>query len=378
MSISQSIQRAAEKGGFRRVRSVEANIPTEKENISVMFAFGDIGSTFLTSSILLNRYREESKGSKYFILVSWPGFETLFPYVDEYWTLRDNSLFKRIYENTNGLGNTSPLLDTFKRELNWFFEEVIDTEILSQYYDRGITQDFFDRYKHIKRFLPLVPSANVLDKPIIDDMIRRPNHKVVIHPSHHVFSWQNGKPYKMKVKKDFWIALASRLHSEGYVPVVYTNHFTHDISADLTDKCVFLSEHNIGHTMAAMRYCGCVLDVFSGVSKIAIAARCPFICCDERQRYFEMRDYEIDDLCADKVPREYIYGFATMIESGDQNVWSLNLFDGIVAKLASFLPKLNKEELPSTSESIEIVPYASVRKRKTKRFGTRFIRVTQD
>ena len=57
-----------------------------------MVLFPDMRSSCVASALLLKRYREEIKGSKYFILVSWPGFGGLFPFVNEYWEVSDESL----------------------------------------------------------------------------------------------------------------------------------------------------------------------------------------------------------------------------------------------------------------------------------------------
>ena len=78
IDVNSFVKRAAEKSSFNRVRFQESNMPTNISNITVMPFFGDIRSTFILSSMLLHRYKEEKKGSKYFILCSWPGFESYF------------------------------------------------------------------------------------------------------------------------------------------------------------------------------------------------------------------------------------------------------------------------------------------------------------
>ena len=377
-TVTETLQRAADKGGFQRIKYTESNIPTAKENIAVMMIFPDMRSSFISSAMLLKRYREEIKGSKYFIVVSWPGFEGLYPYADEYWTLKDTSLFRRIYDQTDGLVNKSQLLDTFKRELNWFFEDISDYNDIVPYYNNGITQKFIERFRKVKRFLPQVPSANSLDKVVSQQMIHRPGHKVVIYPSSNVYHWNNGKSHWLKTDKEFWVTLAKRIYEKGFVPVVYQNYFTHDISQDVTDECIFLPNHNVSHTLAAMRHCGCVVDVYSGISRLAIAARCPFVSVDERRRFSESKEYEVDDLCAPEIPREYIYGFPTILENGDKNIWNVNILDSIITRLSNFLPDLNRDQWPSTTESEVAVAYASVRKRKSKRLGAKFVKVEKD
>jgi hypothetical protein len=50
----------------------------------------------------------------------------------------------------------------------------------------------------------------------------------------------------------------------------------------------------------------------------------------------------------------------------------------VIARLDSFLPSLNRDSWPSTAELMEIVPYKAVKAKKTKRIGTRFIKVPKD
>ena len=52
------------------------------------------------------------------------------------------------------------------------------------------------------------------------------------------------------------------------------------------DRCVFVEEHDILQVLDSfMRATGCVLDVFNGLSRLALLARCPYLCIDERSRY---------------------------------------------------------------------------------------------
>ena len=127
-----------------------------------------------------------------------------------------------------------------------------------------------------------------------------------------------------------------------------------------------------------MRACGCVLDIFDGSSRLALAARCPFLCFDERQRFNAVKEYEINDLCGRGLPRQYIFSFAALVEKGDPNVWRTNVFDHLVLRLKEMTAGLDRDSWPAPVESNDIVPYDAVRKRKLKKFGTRFIRVERD
>ncbi len=89
--IAGLISKAAEKTGFCREVFDLNNIPTEPSNIMVLTFYGDIRSLFILSSFLLHRYKDQDKPSKYIILCSWPGFSCLFPYVNEYWSIQNES-----------------------------------------------------------------------------------------------------------------------------------------------------------------------------------------------------------------------------------------------------------------------------------------------
>ena len=87
----------------------------------------------------------------------------------------------------------------------------------------------------------------------------------------------------------------------------------------------------------------------------------------------------IDDLCAKKIPRKYIFTFSTIITDGSATHWNQDIFQSIIQKLDVFLPELNRDELPSTAESNELLSYGDlVRVRKKKKYGIRFIRVEKD
>ena len=81
--VNDFIKRAAARSGFKRTIFAEKNIPTSLENLMIVPFYGDIRSTFNLSSLLLKQYKEKNK-NLYVILCSWPGYNGLFDYVDEY------------------------------------------------------------------------------------------------------------------------------------------------------------------------------------------------------------------------------------------------------------------------------------------------------
>jgi len=369
------IKRAAEKSGFRRVSYVEKNIPDDLSKVAVVMFFGDLRSLCAASSLLLQRYRQEVKGSKYVILCSWPGYSGLFPYVDEYWEIADEELARRLWREARGLGNPSELLVPYKRGLNWFFEDVVDDAGLRLFYDHGVTEAFQQRFKHVKRFLPMVPSATILGEGFNRELESRQGFKVFLSPTVYVDAWERGQCVPVRTTPEFWYYLARELVLFDMVPVIYQNGLTHDLSPELTDQAIYVTGNDVMRTLAAMRATGCVLDVFNGMSRLAMAARTPYIAVDIRNRYNVLKEWEAVGLCCEKgVPRNYIYSFSTIISFG-LPVWKSSLFDIVVKRLKDFQQGLDRNAWPPTSETVEIVPYKEVQKREIRKMGTRYIRV---
>lgn len=367
------IKKAADQCGFKRIKYNNNDIPTDISNVTILLFFGDIKYTFLASSLLMKRFKEESKGSKYFILCSWEGCQGLFPYVDEYWELSDLNNYKLINNNCDMLNNSSEAINGYKRLLNGYFNEVLDSSVFEEYYNNGFKQEFFNRYKNIKRYLPSIPSSILLGNDF-NKRINDNKNKVLIYPTTHVNDWHNGKYEKLHVLDIFWDNLIEKLLNESIVPVVYQDFRTYDLSSKYYDKCIFLKNNDIMNILSGIRSTGLVLDLFNGISKYAIAARCPYLLCVDRSVYNHVKEYEIDILCGNEIPRDNFYVFPSICHESNKNNWNSTLFDSIVLKLKSLF-NISKNDIPSPIEVDDIVKYELARKEKVKKMGTRFIKV---
>jgi hypothetical protein len=377
--INEFLKRTADRNGFSRDRYEEKRIPTDMDNLVVMPFFGDIRGTFLLSSWLLHRYRSLFKPSKYFILASWPGYQSLFPYVDEYWSMSDDPQIKRFYEQADGFRNKSDLAVIYQRNLNEFFRDVVDwRQVVQPYYAGGITQKFWDEYKTLSRFLPHVASSVILGKEFNKELATRAGYKIFISPLQLAETWQMGMVKHVTIKKEFWIELVKRMLKEGMVPVIWQNSLTYDMSSEFTSQCLYVSEKDVGRVLSAMRAVGCVFDAFGGLSRLALAARCPYLALDERARYANLKEHEVDDLCCKILPKQYIFTFSTIISDGSVHDWANDLFNIIINRLNTFLPTLNRDTWPSTGESTEVALYENVRKNQNKKIGVRLLKVTRD
>lgn len=367
--ISEFLKRVAKRTGFKRESYVEKNIPTEPSNVLAIPFYGDIRSAVILSSFILKNFKEANK-DKYIILCSWPGLQHLFPYVDEYWTMEDESSVKGLATSANNFYNSSDTATEITRGLIEVLN-VFTARDMRLYYDNGFTKKYWDEFKEIRRFLPEVPSANM--PGFKEQMQSKEGKKVIVYPATRMKSWQNGKTEHLPVSKEFWIALIERLIKNEYVPVVYQNQFTYDMSRDFVERCLYLVPRNMSDVLAAFRYIGCVLDVHTGISRLAITARCPYVAVTERQVFVRDKDFELDDLCADGLPRQYIYSFSTQLMVGGPEEWEVSVLDNIMVRLKEFMATINPESLPSTASSYEIVPYTSVRQKKAKHVGMAFI-----
>ena len=367
------IRRAAEKSGFRRMNYVEKDIPADLSKVTVLMFFGDLRSTCAVSAMLMKRFREEVKGSRYFILCSWPGYSGLFPFVNEYWEIEDQELVQRVRRQARGMRNESDWLVPYKRSLNWFFEDVVDDQVLRAFYDGGLTDGFLERFKHVKRWLPMVPSSTMLGDGFLRDL-ERPGFKVFLSPTVFVDSWDRGQCVPTRTSSQFWYYLARELVLYDMVPVVYQNEFTHDLSPELADQAIYLTGNDVMRTLAAMRATGCVLDVFNGFSRLAMAARTPYLAVDIRNRYNVLNEWEAKGICCEKMlPRDYIFSFSTILTFG-LPVWKSSLFDIVIKRLKGFQQALDRNTWPPTSESVEIVPYSVVQQPRVKKLGPKFIK----
>ena len=133
ISVVDFLKRAADRNGFIRDRYEEKKIPTDFTGISVLPFFGDLRNLTVLSSYLLHRYRNEVRGSKYFIVASWPGFQGLFPYADEYWSLNDDSIIRKFYERSEGMRNKSDFSSTFIRNTLPLKSLVLDELLLASH-----------------------------------------------------------------------------------------------------------------------------------------------------------------------------------------------------------------------------------------------------
>ena len=369
--VADYIKRAAERTKYRRTSFVEKDMPTIPSNVYAIPFYGDLESTVILSSLLLRTYKEQRR-NEYLILCSWPGFEGLFPYVDEYWTLDDESATKTLALGANNFYNAAGLSTELTKSMMECVSVVTHRD-WGKLWKRGFTDAYWNTIGRVYRYLPEIPSTSRISESFVSQLSQKSGRKILVYPVTKVQSWQRGKSVYLPISKDFWVALIERLLAEGYAPVVYQNWFTYDISPDFTDRCVYLVAGTVTDILTAMNYIGLVLDVFSGISKLAAVARTPFIAATERQKHFEYKDHAVFDLCSQE-QSQFIFSFSTMLMTGGEKEWKASLTDQVISRLDGF----NPESAASTAESYEEVSYDRVRDMKARRMGVTFINSSKD
>lgn len=371
-SINEFLKRSSNQCGFERMGYIEKNMPTSFDDLLIIPFFGDIKSTLVMSSLLMNQYKIFK--NKYLILCSWNDHKALYPYVDEFWQLKDHSCLNKLALHAENFNNTSDVFAQINRSLITRFENVISSDELKSYYDFGFQKNYWDAFGVIKKFSIEIPSPSKIDKNFVYEINKREGKKIVLFPSLQIKSRNNKKTNLTSISKDFWIYLTNALIDSGITPVIYQNYQTYDLSKEFAEKCIYLVSKDIAEVLSCMRYVGCVLDVHNGISRYAIMARCPFICVDERLKFVDEKEYEIDDLFCLKIPKQYIFSFSSFVLSNDSYYWGDSIVNNIISKIHNFIPQIDSNSLESTNQSEVEISYDIVRERKMKRLGLNFIK----
>ena len=216
-----------------------------------------------------------------------------------------------------------------------------------------------------------------MNQDFAKDIFLNDKNKIFLSPLKYVQSWRHGRNTKNLADKKFWVGLVNRLLEKNFVPVIWQNDNTFDLSGEFLEKCLYLNDKNISKILAAMRASTLVLDVFNSLSRLAIAARTPFLAVDERSRWIGLNEQEFDDLCFKYLPKEYIFTFSTIVSEGGMNSW-IDLYDGISVKLNKLISSIDRNKLPSTGEYEEVVSYSIVRQNRNKKLGTRLLKLKED
>jgi len=355
------INRVVERTHLKREMFADKRLPSSMRNLRIIPFFGDAKSEFVLSTMLLPRLFPND----YVIVCSWPGHFGIYSGIGEFWSPQDDTALGDLARSVYGFGNTK--LNMYERLLLRYFDNVtVPTDFASDYYWKGFTSKYFAELHDIEYVLPAIPSVNMA----WTNMHLSKNVSVFLTPSKFIHSWEQGREKRRILDVSFWKEMIQSLLEREYQPVVAQDYGTYDLSPDFATDCLFISERNLLALLGVMRACDCVIDVFNGLSRYAMIARCPYLVCDERQRYFNSADYILDDLCGEDIPNTYLFSFAPAAEKS-----ASLLVEAILNRLTEFIPTLDRDAWPSTVDISKRLSYDKVRKREIQRIGARFITV---
>ena len=359
--VRDFIGRAIERMHLKREVYAENQVPESLSKVRIVPFFGDIRSEFVLSTLLLHRLFPKD----YLIVCSWPGHWGLYPGIAEYWSPEDDLALGDLSRHLSYFNNER--VGMYEKLLLRYFDNIsLPSDFVPDYYSDGFTSKYFKEVADIEYVLPTIPSAKIT----LDGKMGRANSRILLKPTKYINRWGVGREERFLVGEKFWEDLIRSLIKRDYVPIVVQDYSTYDLSVKFSSDCMFVSDSNLLVTLAVMRACDCVLDVFNGLSRYALIARCPYLACDERQRYFNTNDYILDDLCGKKIPKSFIFSFAPLAVGSTPIIT-----EAIINRLDKFLPILDRDTWPSTTQQRVFLSYDTVRKRQSQRIGARFLRV---
>ena len=373
LTVSDFLKITSNKLNFIREKYIEKNIPSNFDQICVFFNLGDLRNTLAISSMLLPRFRKETKSLRYFIVFGYHGFSSLYPYADEYWSFNPDN-FAKVYNSSAGYENYSDLKNIYLRHLNENFREVIKSDIFLDVYNNFFSTKFWEKNKNIRIILPQVMNNLANDDSIVAKFNSLKNkRKLFIFPNKTMQIIRKGNLVHQEIRQEFWINLVERLLQNNVDLVCIKHYLTHDISPNFIDNknILFFNEKDINKIMSLMRMTGITLDFFSGMSRLSNIARVPFILVDERMRYFNHREYEFEDVIGNEVlDRERFFIFADLMNAN--NDLYNNIAGNIISKIDRIL-SINNGVLYSEYAD-KLSNYQNVRYYQSKKMGLKFLK----
>ena len=358
--VSEYIRRVIERSKLTRESFSDQAAPTSFAKIRLIPFFGDLRSEFVFSTLLLPRLFKND----YVIVCSWPGHSGLYSGIGEYWSVDNEAALAELVRHTHRFENTKA--NQYERLLLRYFDNVtaVDT-FISGYYHDGFQQKYLDEFDGVEYHLPALPSVNLTWQ---DAGTAKHKSRIFLAPAKYITRWGQGQQVSMFTERSFWSELIDELLRRDYFPILMQNYGTYDMSTDFGADCAYITEQNILALLGVMRGCDCALDIFTGLSRLALAARTPYLVCDERQRYFATKDYILDDLCGVGIPKTHLFSFAPFVTTHS----ATRIVSAIVNRVDDFIPTIDQSVLPPTIESEQILSYGKVRKREVQRIGARF------
>ena len=371
--VKNILDRFISKNNIRRVFYEEHKLPNDIDNICIIPIFSDIRHLCVLSTYLIRKFIQNDKPSKYVIILGHSGFSCLFSCADEYWELEDDEANEQLASKGDSFSNTSDVYNNLLRELNHWFYEIIDPNYFEQYYENSFNLNYIEKYSNFNRWVPSIKSVSVLSDYERNQIMGYKSRFICLMPTKFIYYWSQGKEHKLKVPIHFWKELIKYLNGSKYKIIsIQPKGWCYDLSSEFGEDIAYCNSSDMSKVFALMRWSKCVLDFFQDIYCLSMISRTPFVKFEERNRYNCNKLYEIEDVYGFNLNNKYIFGFSTLINSQGLD---LNFFSIIEKKIETLFEEMNEELLPSSSESLEVIPYQNVKKRTPLRLGAKFIKI---
>jgi hypothetical protein len=370
--VKEYLKDFTRKYSIKREYFEESKIPENFDQLSIFINYSDIRSTCALSSIVLPKYRLENKSSRYFVVIGLPEQKVLYPYVDEYWSFQGDELNKEIFFDSEGIQNNNKKVIEIKRLMNEHFRDVSSSNDFSSTYNNYLTSNYWKNYKSVRVVLPRIYNMLDYSKSPLAKLYSMTQKKMFIFPSQYAYLNSEDKNKKRKIPKEFYKYIIENLNTQGYGVVCYQNSYSYDMSLILeeNENLMIYNNNDFLTMMSMMKRTGFVVDFFSGISRLAAIAQCPFLLLDERKRYVNWREYEFEDVVCPKIPifRNF-YIVDKFFDDTDLLVYLANNIINCVNQID--FTKLNHE----TGTVDRTDDYSSVRARVQQKMGFSFLKL---
>lgn len=364
MIAAEFLAHAAERTGFSRDIYTEKNIPVKPDSITITPFFGDGASEYVLSALLHRRVKEQILRDRYWVVATHPGRAFLYPFADEVWGLKGEEVVRQVSAGAIGFDPLGRGVLHVRQELNKFFPNVFEPAEFSRLYDGGLTRYFFDRFNTVEVDLPAIISPRIEFARVLAE---KPGKKAFLAPTLRISVIdQHGRPDVMDVPQQFWVELGESLLATNVTPVFQFGPTCHDVSSHFAGRAVYCTDNTAIGLTAAMRASGCVVSVFQDVAFLAAVARAPLVWYEDRRRRVRLK---MDELSATMppVPVELGFSFPAAIAGGSHQT----VTRAISSRVADFLSRVDRDQLPTTAAQRYEVDLRPVRDRRAKRMGSR-------
>jgi hypothetical protein len=309
--VKEILNSASIKGDFLREKFDEKSMPDNLQKIIVIPIFGDINHIIVFANYIFHGLRNDiNLKDKYIIVVTWKGFAKFFPQANEVWSSKSIEHADKFYEKTEGLINKYENLNIIYRSLNEYFRNVIDPVKFSNQFHFGFKKENI-KNKNVEIIKNKTPNINYLNKNAVDQINALGEKRVFIIPFKFLRQLSLGKIKNYKPSYAFYVNTIDSLIKKNINCVVLKNYLTFDLSKNYLENknVVMVQEDDWFNIMAYMLATGVYVDLFAGISSLAIYCGCPSVTVVERNMHVVSNQEEIEMCMNDSIIDRKLFSF---------------------------------------------------------------------